>query len=218
MMATMSTSPFTAVAWVPDDDPTRPWDEAADPAARWTHAQCVESGATGVLVTNSLGHLSVPILEEFANRHRRTSPRGSSSRVGTGVGPVLSYVPEPKSLAFAMSLARQSALCVVEGSLFPLAGWAAQLGAVNLITGDVTPPLEPAMVELVDHLKFIGNNGFGDDYGKRDARRTLAGTEVDTDVLFGALLAAGIRPNGIRNLERIVDRLVATGRPTSRDW
>ena len=41
-------------AWVPDDDPHRDWEDAAEFAVGWVEGACAEQGAAAVLVTNAL--------------------------------------------------------------------------------------------------------------------------------------------------------------------
>lgn len=198
-------------AWVPDDDPERDWSVAAGLAAGWVEDRCREEGASGVLVTNTLDHLGVPELDNFERRHVRTSRLARRGRPGSGVGPVLSYVPHAKELEFAMSLARGSSLCVVETVSFPLTGWSARLGAMNLVTEETTSPLSDSVNEAVDRLKFHGNNGFGDDLGKRQAQSILADLRAagsfDSGLILGAVLAAGVSARGVGNLSRLIDKL-----------
>src|SRR3954454_25127317 len=108
------------VAWVPDDDPERDWSVSAGLAVGWVDDRCEAEGASGVLVTPALNDLGVPELEDFERRHARTSRRAGRQRVGDGAGPVLSYVPDANDLEFAMRLARDSSLAVVETVSFPL--------------------------------------------------------------------------------------------------
>ncbi len=197
-------------AWVPDDDPERDWSVAAGLAVDWVEERCRQEGASGVLVTNTLDSQGVPELDGFERRHVRTSRRAGRGRVGRGVGPVLSYVPHAEELEFAMRLARGSSLAVVETVSFPLIGWAARLGATNLITGETTSPPADPVNEAVDRLKFYGNNGFGDDFGKRQARTILADLRavgsLDLAVIRGAVLAAGVSARGVKNLGQLMER------------
>lgn len=198
----------THAAWVPDDEPQRDWAVAADLAVRWVEARCREEQASGVLVTNTLDHLGIPDLQAFAARHAHTTRRSDRDRVGAGVGPVLAYLPGIEELEFAMGLARRSSLAVVESVEFPLRGWAALLAAENLLTGEATPPLPDKVNDAVERLKFYGNNGFGDPFGKKQARSVLndlrdAG-ELDPGVLLGAILAAGVPARGVKNLDSLI--------------
>lgn len=198
------------VAWIPDDDPDRDWSIAAGLAVRWVEDRCREERASGVLVTNALDHLGVPELDDFERRHTRTSRRAGRNRVGVGVGPVLSYVPHAEELEFAMRLARESSLAVVETVTFPLSGWAAWLGAWNLVADEPTPPLAGTIKSVVDRLVFYGNNGFGDDFGKRQARSILSELShqgsLNRDLILGAVLAAGSSARATMNLGRLMDK------------
>ncbi len=202
---------ISSVAWVPDDDPERDWSIAAGLATRWVDDRCTKEGASGVLVTNALNHLGVPELDDFVGRHTRTSRLAGQSRVGAGVGPVLSYVPFVDDLDFAMGLARGSSLAVVETVSFPASGWAAWFQALNLVTGVRTPPLAEPIKGAVDRLEFYGNNGFGDQFGKQQARSILSDLRnvetFDSDLLLGAVLAAGVSARGVKNLGRLIDKL-----------
>lgn len=199
---------LSSVAWVPDDDSQRDWNVAAGLAARWVDDRCNEEEASGVLVTNTLDHLGVPELEDFERRHSRTSRLASADRVGSGRGPVLSYVPRAEELQFAMDLARDSSLAVVETISFPLSGWAAWFEAWNLVDDQPTPPLPEAIKKAVDRLKFYGNNGFTDQLGKKQARSIvsdlLPSSEFDINFLPGAVLAAGVPARGVKNLRTLV--------------
>lgn len=201
---------FSSVAWVPDNDSQRDWETSAALAAEWVDQRSKESGASAVLVTNALNHLSVPSLEMFERRHARTSRLAGRGRVAVGDGPVLSYVPQAEDLEFAMNLARNSYLAVVEGSLFPLRGWAAWFEAHDLVGGDTTAPLNPAIREGAKRLSLHGSNGFSDPFGKQQAHSIVARlreqADLDTDLLIGAVFAAGVRPRGIKNLQRLIAR------------
>lgn len=129
-----------------------------------------------------------------------------------GEGPVLAYVPHAEELEFATRLARNSSLAVVETVSFPLGGWAAWVGALDLVAGEVTGPLSEPVTEAIERLKFYGNNGFGDDFGKRMARGILDDIrecdEWGAGLLPGAVLAAGVSDRGVKNLVKLMDKLV----------
>lgn len=193
-------------AWVPDDDPERDWGIGAALAVGWVDQRCREEAARGVLVTNVRADFGVPELTEFARRNSTTSRRSKSRPPGSG--PVLSYVPDLENLEFAMRLARGTSLAVVETVALPLAGWAAWFGSWNLVADEPTPPLSPEFKKEVERLKFYGNNGFGDQFGKDRARsilrdlRTLE--DFDRDVLLGAVLAIGVSARGVKNLSKLM--------------
>jgi hypothetical protein len=201
---------LSSVAWVPDDDPGRDWSIAAALAIEWAEDRCREEGASGVLVTNVLNHLGVPELDAFERRHTRTSRRAGRGGAELGRRPVLSYVPHAEDLEFAMDLARGSSIGAVETIGFPIAGWAAWLNAWNLVTGEPTPPLAKPIKEAIDSLTFYGNNGFGDHFGKRQARSILAnlGTQGrQLELIPSALLATGVSAHGVANLRRLIESL-----------
>ncbi|MFF8610862.1 hypothetical protein ACF06X_33690 [Streptomyces sp. NPDC015346] len=209
-----STSSILRAAWVPDDDPERGWEIAADLAVAWVRRECAEQGAVGALVLNAFGvEQQYPSLRRFAAEHAVTTPRASRDRVGRGTGPVLAYVPDEKTLDFAASLARGSSLAVVESvHAFPLRGWARQLGAIDLTRPDEQPePINPEMAAAIDRLDFYKNNGFGDQFGKQQAQRILQDLRgaglLERDVILGALAAKGASDHAVRNLAKLIDAL-----------
>lgn len=135
--------------------------------------------------------------------------RSQGSVTGPIGRPVLAYVPEERVLALAHRHARRTALCVVETVSFPVHGWAREVGAINLLDGSVLPALDAEAVRLLEHLQFIGNNGWGDVYGKRDAARILPDLRehVDRAEVLGYVLAHGAHDVGIKNLSKIMDKL-----------
>ncbi|MFF1509017.1 hypothetical protein [Streptomyces sp. NPDC058326] len=200
-------------AWVPDDDPERDWELAAQLAVAWIQQECDEQDAGGVLVLNAFGAQDhSPALRRFSALHACTTPRADRSRVGCGIGPVLVYAPTEKTLDFAMSLARGSSIAVIEGTLFPLRGWAQQLGAIDLTRPNDEPEqIPPRLVEAIERLDFYGNNGFGDQFGKQQAGNILRDLRdagiLDREFILGAMAARGASDRSIKNLSKIVDRL-----------
>ncbi|MFF1306536.1 hypothetical protein [Streptomyces sp. NPDC058307] len=199
-------------AWVPDDDPERDWQVAADLAVRWVEREAAEQDATAVLVLNAFGaEQTVPALRRLAQRHLVATPRSGRQRVGSGVGPVLAYVPDAKTLEFATGLARGSSLVAVEGAnLFPLRGWAAQVQAIDLTRPeDEAEEVDSRLTSALGRLKFYGNNGYGPPFDRQQAARVLddlrsAGL-LDRDVVLGAMAAQGISPNGLKRLGQLID-------------
>ncbi|MFK4144558.1 hypothetical protein [Streptomyces sp. NPDC004065] len=199
---------------MPDDDPERDWEIAAELAVQWTEQECSEQDAAGVLVLNAFGsEQTIPSLGRFAARHICTTPRADRSRIGRGVGPVLVYAPDEKTLDFAMQLARGASIAVVESISFPLRGWAHEIGAVDLTRPDTEREAVSAeLADAIDRLDFHKNNGFGDRFGKQQAERILrrlhdTGT-LDRDTVVGALAARGASARALKNLTKLIDALV----------
>ena len=121
---------------------------------------------------------------------------------------MLSYVPTYQELQFAVGLAHDSSIAVVESIATPLRGWAAWLGALNLVTGEPTPALEERIGKAVDRLCSYGNNAFADPFENQRAWLILndlrGGGHLDRDLLLGAMLAAGVSARGIKNLARLI--------------
>jgi len=209
-----SASSILRAAWVPDDDPERDWESAADLAVAWVRQECAEQGAVGVLVLNAFGvEQEIPSLRRFAAEHAVTTPRASRDRIGRGEGPVLAYVPDERSLDFASSLARGSSLTIVESVHgFPLEGWARQFGAIDLTRPDEEPEqLDSELIEAIDRLDFYKNNGFGDQFGKQQAQRILQDLRgaglLERELVLGALAAKGASDRAVRNLGKLIDAL-----------
>ncbi|MFE3034263.1 hypothetical protein ACFXKY_21815 [Streptomyces canus] len=199
-------------AWVPDDDPERDWQVAADLAVHWVEREAAEQDATAVLVLNAFGaEQTVPALRQLARRHLVATPRSGRQRVGSGVGPVLAYVPDSKTLEFATGLARGSSLVAVEGvNLFPLRGWASQVHAIDLTRPECeVEEVDSRLISALGRLKFYGNNGYGPPFDRQQAARVLddlrsAGL-LDRDVVLGAMAAQGVSPNGLKRLRQLID-------------
>ncbi|MFF2375028.1 hypothetical protein ACFVUW_11660 [Streptomyces xiamenensis] len=187
---------------------------AADLAVEWIRQECADQGACGLLVLNAFGvEQQIPSLGRFAAEHAVTTPGAARDRVAPGVGPVLAYAPVEKTLDFATDLARGSSLAIVESVHgFSLEGWARQLGAIDLTRPDEHPePIAPALVKAIDRLDFYKDNGFGDQFGKQQARRILqdlydAGL-LERNVILGALAAKEASSRALRNLSKLIDEL-----------
>jgi hypothetical protein len=201
-----------SAAWVPDED-GRDWEVAAGLAVAWVEEECGQQQAVGALVTNVLGvESSIPSLAAFARRHQHTTPRAGRDRVGRGKGPVLAYVPDERALAFAMILARGSSLCAVEGSLFPLHGWAIETGAVDLTRlGREPRSHDPRVAEAVERLCFYGNNGYGPQFDRQQAERIVSDLcrqgLLERDEVLGAVMARGVSAGGVKRLGALIDSL-----------
>ncbi|MEV0112802.1 hypothetical protein AB0H77_06035 [Streptomyces sp. NPDC050844] len=198
-------------AWVPDDDPEREWQVAADLAVSWVEQEARAQDAAAVLVLNAFGaEQHVPVLRSFAQRHSVTTPRAGRDRVGSGIGPVLAYVPDARTLDFATGLARNSSLAVVESvGLLPLGGWAAHLTALDLTRpGGESPALDDRLAEALDRLKFYGNNAYGPSFDRQQATRVLSDLHsaglLDREVVISARAARGVSPAGLDRLRQLI--------------
>ncbi|MET8078335.1 hypothetical protein [Streptomyces sp. NPDC005303] len=171
---------------------------------RRVEREAAEQGATAVLVLNAFGaEQSIPTLRRFADRSGR-------QRVGSGVGPVLAYVPDAKTLEFATGPARGSSLAAVEGAnLFPLRGWAAQVQAIDLThPEDEVEEVDERLTSALESLQFYGNNGYGPPFDRQQAARVLGDLRsaglLDHDVVIGAVAAQGISPDGLKRLGQLI--------------
>ncbi|QNG37725.1 hypothetical protein F1C76_15080 [Geodermatophilaceae bacterium NBWT11] len=186
------------------------WDEAIDIAVTWVRAECVAQGRRGVLVTVSKNSLGGGPLEAFARAGDWITPR--SGRAGVDIGrPVLAYVPDEQALQLATRYARGSSLCAVEGFGTSLSGWARSIGALNLLGEGPGPELDARLLEALDHLHFVGNNGWGDGFGQHRAQGTLLGLReqglLDQDAIVGDMLARGHSPRSVKQLTALIDKL-----------
>lgn len=199
-----------AAAWVPDDDPERPWDQAAELAARWIWERSAAEGVKPVLVTNTFHNAEgLDCLEEIARAGGQATPQG---RKRFEKGPVLAYVPSEKALRLALDLSRGYSLAVVETVSFPLAEWAAASGAVNLLDGLTSSSALPrGVAEDLDHVVFFGgNNGWTGPHEKQHARDHLL-AHVQAGRLMpeqaaSYVIAKGISDHGARRLRSLLGK------------
>ena len=207
----MNEKPYEA-AWVPYDDPGRSWDVAVELAIAWVEERALEEGRRPRLVTpEKRVQLSGPEpLVRFAKRYESVTPRG---RGGSGRSvPVLAYAPTYSSFELAARIADGSSLCVVEWPSDPMLGWAVQMEALDLTTGQVTPDnRSPELIELLDHLHFCGNNGWGDQFGRERARQLLPEIlKLETPgAVLAYMLARGSFAASVQNLRQIIKGLSA---------
>lgn len=204
------TTRLRAAAWVPDDDPHRPWDDAAELAAQWIWERSDIENEPPLLVTNALASAQgIASLEDIARAGGHTTPQSRNRRFTPR--PVLAYVPDPRSLRLAIDLARGHSLAIVEGSLFPLAEWAAAADAINLLTGrQSATDLDARVRKDLDLVIFFGgHNGWTGPHEKQDARRRLA-SHVTAGDLTGAqaasyAMAHGVSDRGAARLQQLLE-------------
>lgn len=143
------------------------------------------------------------VMRGFIRRRGAATPR-SHVRGHPIRPPVLVGYPDVKLLALAISRARRSAICVLEGPTMPLSGWAMECGALNLTTGVVTEDLRtPEQRKELENLAFQGNNGWGSSYD--DIRvpkmlRLLIEEGATLTVILGTMMARGASEDGIKHL------------------
>lgn len=106
-------------AWVPDDDPERSWDEAAEWAVAWLleQAHALRSRPLLVTPTQQQWQTGPDVIRRFAHTYEATTNRSRSAQFRQR--PVLAYVPDYGDMNLAASYARNSALAVVESSTAP---------------------------------------------------------------------------------------------------
>jgi hypothetical protein len=193
-------------AWVPEDDPQRPSDEAAGLAIEWVRQQANRLSRDPLLVTYSL-QVGDDIAAYYGiERATVRSPGTVSGRIGR---PVIAYVPYEDAMCLAHRHARNAALCVVEAAEFRLHGWAREVHAENLLTGKVLPALDPAVAKVLDRLMLYANNGWGDQFGRDRAGNLLSDLRphVDRAEVLGYVTARDASDNGIKNLQKIMDKM-----------
>jgi hypothetical protein len=151
------------MAWVPDDVPDRPWEDAAELGIDWIIKQAADLGVKPLLVSNTLqGGRGIRRLDALADAYGRGAPTASSSYELNRA--VLAFVPSAGILAFAQVHAQRAALCVVETKSTPLAEWAAAVSAE-----DLTRPGQTAESTLDPKLREALDFTFG--FGERTALR-----------------------------------------------
>lgn len=199
-----------SAAWVPDDDAERPWSEAGALAAEWLWQRCEVEGRKPLLVTNSRQSHVLPEFADIVQEGGHATPRSKDTFER---GPVVAYVPDAKSLAFATGLARGSSLVVVEGSQLSLREWAAGVGATNLLDRAVTTTGIPAdVVKSLDSAIFFGgNNGWSGQHEKQNARKILSdhvrqGTLTPDDAAAYAL-SRGVNDDGAKRLKTLLEKV-----------
>ena len=163
-----------SAAWVPDDEFFRPWEGAAQLAAEWIWSRCAVERVAPILVTNTdrRGGWGMRVLDEIVRAGGHATPQ-TECRFKNA--PVFAYLPHPRSLRFAMDLARGYSLVAVEGSVFPLSGWAAGADAISLPIKSVSSHSIPDQVrrDLDTVILYGGHNDWAGTDEKRYARSSL---------------------------------------------
>jgi hypothetical protein len=230
-MVMSGAAPEVSCSWLPLE-PTRTWDAAAAIAVP---AIVSEARARG-------GRPSVVSVQQDALRDGpaliqqlfRTGEYGTLKGRWPQAGPVLAWVPDVRVVQRAWRTAHGSALVVVE--YFPDAGqtpglwaaWAAQLRAVDLTTGQVTPDERSDQLrEDIAHVLWTGNNGWPQkDPIVKGAVSYLRGVherdELDEAAFVAAAVIAGKSPDAIGRLQQMVAaarrHVSSSPPPTASRW
>jgi hypothetical protein len=196
-----SRSPISApyrAAWVPFDDPARPWDPTP-PVARWLVEQAEQRHLKLTLVTDlPLEGLLPPALRYVREWERQTGTRPAAGRA------VLAYLPTLATAARAFRIGYGGAVAVVEGAELPLTGWAAEVGALNLLTGAPEPALPSDTIRCLQRLLPLLHGGPLTPQQADAAITILCGTRTDLSAhhVAGYLLAHSCSPRTARRLLR----------------
>jgi hypothetical protein len=204
-------------AWVPFTA-DRTLEDAAAIAMRWAEDAAAIHHGPAVLVTDRIGEYHGHEPFDRYRRGRHVSPR--SNRPDFQPGAVIAHVPPPGALELAMRLANGTALAVVEHPApWRLAGWARTLGALDLITEQTTPALNPDLAKHLDHLTFYGNNGYTRGHGREGARRILTSLQnarlLDRDLVLSALAALGVSAHSLDTTAAMISQILPQRRLAS---
>lgn len=200
-----------ATAWVPDDDPERRWEDAADLAADWIWERSEIERVTPLLVTNTFQNaVGIECLEEITQKGGQATLQAKER---FNPGPVLAYVPNERTLKLALNLARGYSLAVVETVSFPLAEWAAGAGAINLLDGSTSrSSMRDDIKADLDHAVFIGgNNGWTGQHEKQHARDHLArhvrAGRLSPEQAASYVMAQGVSNKGAQRLRLLLEKV-----------
>lgn len=200
-----------AAAWVPDNDPQRPWDEAIALAAEWIWERSEAEELPPVLVSNTIDSAAAmgADLDDIVRAGGHATP---GSRTRYVPGPALAFAPDERSLHFAMNLARGHSLALVEGR-FSLAEWAAHAKAIDLLTGQTTTPQisEDVRRDLDFAILDGGRNGWTGPDEKAQAQRCLAdhirtGRLTPDQAAAYALTSSSVSERGAKQLRELLSR------------
>lgn len=194
-------------AWVPFDDPARPWDPTTA-ATRWLVQQARQLNLRLRLVTNRPLAGSLPPALQYVNECERQTKSWTGARQA-----VLAYLPSSATAARAFRLAYRGAVVVVEGPQLPLTGWAAEVGALNLLTGRGQPELSSDVTACLQALLHLLDT---DEVSSPQTDAVVAdlrdmGTRLPTGYLAGCLLAHGSGPKTVRRALELERRAFSAG-------
>ena len=182
-----------SAAWIPADDAERPWDPTPV-AVRWLLEQAEHQRLKPVLLRGRpmTGRLP-PALRYLERRAARELRRPAPGRA------VLVYLPDLATAARAFRAALGGAVVVVEAPDLPLATWAAETGALNLVSGSIEAALPEA---TADGLRRMLGSADGGWLAPEEAGLALQESDVtlSADAVTGYLLAHGCGARTVRQL------------------
>lgn len=126
-----------------------------------------------------------------------------------GRGPVVVCLwPRARDVQLAYRrLTPDGTLVVAEDLRLSLTGWARRVRSLDLDTGQTAPALTDPMIDLLDDLAFEGNNGWGDEPGKRGARRILRALadlpDYNWSLVRAAMIAYGCEDDHLKRLANL---------------
>ncbi|SOC51091.1 hypothetical protein SAMN05421879_10120 [Ornithinimicrobium cerasi] len=153
--------------------------------------------------------VGITSLQEIARKGGQATPQGKQR---FDRGPVLAYLPDERSLKLALDLARGHSLAVVETVRFPLAEWAASVGAINLLDGSQSPSslTDDVLVDLNHAVFFGGNNGWTGQHEKQHARnhlsRHVAAGRLTPEQAASYVMAKGVSDKGAKRLRLLLEK------------
>lgn len=176
-----------------------PLDERTLAAIRWTEGLEQSTGRRAGLVTPLARDYSDP-LRAFASGRPSTSVKTAAS---LGPGPLLAYCIGLEGLVKFRH--RRPLVYVAWPNDYWLDGWAAAIGAVDIMTRHPLAEAQDPVSELLKDLDLAGNNGWFDAWGKRDARRILQELDhlVGRSYAVGAMLAADHSKKSLEGLRKL---------------
>lgn len=201
----MTAREFEAAAWLPCPGSPEEHQAGLEAVEHWVRKQEQRTGVRSVLLTDTFG---VDDDVSAIGHYSQGSTYFSARRGGPQTrGPVLVYRPTRKLLNVAQRMAL-AAICVWE-LVPPVLGWAGQVQALNLGTGQPTLP-DPALADPFSRLVHAGNNSYHDEPGRRDARRILEEIAdqglLDQDIP-SALAAHGLSADAQDNIDKLIKSL-----------
>jgi hypothetical protein len=206
-------------AWIsPSAGHTITLEDAAAVAMEWAEEQAAVRDLQAVLVTDRKGgYAHAEPFTRYTGRH--ITPL--SSRLAAEPGAVIAHNPTYTALDLAMTTARGIPLAVV--GLLPapwwLDGWAAAVGALDLLTGEVIG-LDAQLIGPLETILFYGNNGYPGGWGRDGAQRALDEIRdlglLDHDMIVSALAGLGMPARHQDVISKMIDKMVPSGTGRNR--